>query len=396
MWNRFKIMVSFALRDVSKSKMVLFFTVLSLSLSYAVVFFSAGILGGFQEALGSGSIDTGGYLTIKPVKGSSLDNVEDIEAILKKEPNVSGYSVRDYGSIGYWRDAKYKGSGYAVMGIDLASEQRTTQVPFRIIRGRFLQPGEEGSAVIGMTLADSLEGKLYDGKDIALGEKITLVGPEGKKKDFTLVGIIDGKYFHPNWTTYLTKSDLEYLDNGRRNNEIAVNLVKPELMEQTRLSLAQKIKTAAVVTWREREGYIFNFITAVSFITTNVSAILIFAVFVVTSVFIFINVFQRRRQIGILKSMGASNYFVCAIYVLETMIYSLLSFALGFLIFALINRYSSDNPIPMLIGDVRVIFVGGDILRAFAVLMGASLAGSLLPIYVAVKIQIADVIRGSI
>ena len=96
---------------------------------------------------------------------------------------------------------------------------------------------------------------------------------------------------------------------------------------------------------------------AIKFITGNISNLLIITAFVIVSVIIYINVSQRRRQIGIIKSMGAKNSFVVAIYMVEALVYFILSFLLAFLVFLLIHIFFVNNPIPLLIGDFRTVIV---------------------------------------
>ena len=114
------------------------------------------------------------------------------------------------------------------------------------------------------------------------------------------------------------------------------------------------------------------------------------------SIIIFINVFQKKRQIGILKSMGASNKFVVTIYVVETFIYSILSYILGFLIFLLIHQYSLNNPVSLLIGDFHTVLNMKNIWISLITLFGAAIGGSFIPAYIAAKTKIVDVIRDNV
>lgn len=94
--------------------------------------------------------------------------------------------------------------------------------------------------------------------------------------------------------------------------------------------------------------------------------------------------------------MGASNRFIIAIYMVETLIYSTLSFVLGFLFFVLITLQSVKNPIPLLIGDFYIVFSPKDVLASLTILFLASIAGSFLPALSAARTRIVDVIRNSV
>ena len=396
--SRFRILVSFALRDVSKSRIILIFTIVSLGAAFTAVFLSAAILDGFQATLENGTIDTGGHLTIKPqADDKSIGNIDLIGQKLKSAENVQGYSVRSYGGFITRINGKYQGQGYASIGVDPMQERAASQIPNRVIAGRYLLPGDTNSVVIGVTLADALKGLMYDNKQVKVGDKIRYISPEtGKGGNYTVAGILDTKYFHPDWSSYFPKEELEWLDGSRKNSEIIVKLKDPSRLEETRKNLENILPNTAVFTWREREGYVFNIITVVNFITGTISNLLIVTTFVIMSVIIFINVFQKRRQIGILKSMGANNRFIVMVYILETLTYALISFAMGYLIFLLIHSFSLGNPVPLLIGDFHTVVVEKNMGKVLLVLLTASLVGSIFPAYTAARTRIVDVLRETV
>jgi len=107
-----------------------------------------------------------------------------------------------------------------------------------------------------------------------------------------------------------------------------------------------------------------------------------------------INVTQKKRQIGILKAMGATNKFIIGIYLIETLIYSVLSYLLGFLIFISIHLYYADHPTPLLIGDFRTVIDVQKIWISAITLSLAAFGGSFIPAYMAAKTKIVDVMRG--
>lgn len=299
-------MISYALRDISKSRIILACTIIGLSAAFTAVFLSVGVEDGFQVTLRNGSVDTGGEITIKPNGGNgSIENTDAIKRVLDETQNVGGYSFRSYGGPSMQIAGVYKMHGYAAIGVDPIEERSAVLIPERIIAGRYLLPTDTQSVVIGVTLADSLVGLMYDGKQIEVGDVIRYGSPlDGRWRDYRVVGIVDAKYFHPNWSSYFPKKELEWLDDSHRNIEIAVKLKDPSRMEETKTALQSSLQGVQVITWREREGYVMNIMDLVGFITGTINRLLVVTTFVIISVIIFINVFQKRRQIAILKAMG--------------------------------------------------------------------------------------------
>jgi lipoprotein-releasing system permease protein len=393
---RFSMLLSFALRDVSRSRLIFFLTLVSLSVSFSAAFLSSGLLRGMEAAMVDGTTGTGGELSIRP--GKNWVNIQDIDRVsevLRDTENVESFSVRSHGRLVVIRDGKISGSGYASVGIDIATESAVTTIPSSIVEGRFWHPHERDGVVIGVTLADALEQNLYDGKLAKVGDRIRFRSLEGKEKEYEILGIVDAKYFHPNWSVYFPKEELETLDNLKKDDEIAVRLQKAEESERVKTMLAQRLgESVRVFTWVEREGYVFNLISAIQLVTGGINKFLVIAVFAITTIMIFTNVFQRRRQIAVLKSMGATNASVLTIYFLEVVTYLILSYALGFLVFMLIYIYSWEHPLPLLIGDFRVQVQRSDVLWVIGVWAAAAFIGGGVPAYMAARTRIANVLRG--
>ncbi|MFZ2187456.1 MAG: FtsX-like permease family protein [Candidatus Moraniibacteriota bacterium] len=394
--SRLGILLSFVLRDVSKSRFVLIFTTISLSTAFTAVFLSAGILEGFQVMLKSGAIDTMGEIVIYPKDGEThIENIESISQEIKDTENVESFSVRDVGeAIIEYGDTKI--GPYATMGMEVAREASVTKLPEDITEGRFLNNKDSKNVVLGATLADALVGLQYDGRRVPIGGKVKISSGTGQQGEYTVVGILDGKTFAPNWVVYFNKDELDKFEPRYKDNQIVVKLKDPTQPAITKQILRQKKLDMQVVTWQDEAGFIANIVSATKFVTGSISGLLIIAVFVIMSVIIFINVSQRRRQIGILKSMGASNRFIVAIYVFEAFTYATISFAFGLLFFMLIHIHSTSNPMHTLIGDFHTEFNPQDIVPSLIVLVLASMGGSFFPALSAARTRIADVVRSGV
>ncbi len=394
MLSRFRILVSFALRDVSKSRIVLILTIVSLSTAFTAIFLSNGILEGFTGTLERGSINDAGYLHIKPAdEKAHIGNIDGVMDSLKTMENVQRYSLRSFGQIALKNGDKVL-QPYMSVGIIPSQESLVSKTPSHLVAGRYLTDTDTKSVVLGTALADALHGLVYDGRMIGVGSKIDAFGLSGNQGQYTVVGIVDGKNFIPNWMAFFPKKELERLDNSMQDSEIIVDLKDPALMETTRRAIGRAIPGVDVVTWKEDAGYITDIMQGVSLITSSISLLLILTVFIIMSVIIFINVLQHRRQIGILKSMGASSRFIVSIYLLESLVYSILSLALGLSIFLLMDVISNSHPVPMLIGDFYTKVVTGNIIIAFVIMNVAAIGGSILPATLAARTEIADVLMG--
>lgn len=394
--NKIFTILSFALRDASKSRLILVLVIISLSVAFAAIFTTTGILDGFKEVLERGATDWLGHIEITPANNQlSISNAQAIADSVKEMENISGVSIRSYAVGGI----KYKDkfiNPYAIMGVNPAGESQASALPYRLIEGEFVNSSNPQKITLGLNIADALIGKPFDGERIRIGEKIQLATTQNTINTYTVSGIIDAKTFNPNWTLFIDKTELEKLDSQRKDSEIIVTLKDPTQLQTTKTLVEEKNLGVTVSTWQEEAGYIEDIMEAVSFITLSIRRLVILSVFVVMSIIIFINVFQKRRQIGIIKSMGASNSFIISIYILETFIYSVLAYLLGFFIFLLIHQYSVNHPIPLLVGDFHTAFHVKTLWPTLLVLFIAAIGASFVPAYIASKTKIVNIIQGNI
>lgn len=391
--GKLKMLLSFALRDVLRSKIIFSLTILSLSVIFVAILLTGGILQGFDDSLSSTQIDAMGHLAILPPGDErAIENPDMIKEALRKIPNVQSFAERSNSDV----VVKYGDviiGPYFNKGVDINNEKTVSKLAQRMIAGRFLEDGDTKEVVIGSNLADALVDLEYDNKRIPVGEYITLTSPRGNVRKYKVVGILDAKTFFSNWVVFMTTKELKSFNDINDVSQIVVKLSDPSKLEEAKLAIENKNFPVEVQTWRQQAGFITDILVALGFITNSILSLLMIAVFVITSVIIYINFFQSRRQVGILKSMGASNGFVMGIYMVEAFIFATLSFGFSLGVFALVNRHSNQNPIPLMIGDFHTIFDVNDLLLTLAVLLLAAVAGSIIPARLAARTNIADVVR---
>ncbi len=90
-------------------------------------------------------------------------------------------------------------------------------------------------------------------------------------------------------------------------------------------------------------------------------------------------VMERTREIGILKSLGASKLYIVDVIFRETVLLALGGILVG-IIFSLVAKSGIDTR-----STLRVVVTGGWILRATGIAIGGAILGALYPAFKAAQ-----------
>jgi putative ABC transport system permease protein len=90
-------------------------------------------------------------------------------------------------------------------------------------------------------------------------------------------------------------------------------------------------------------------------------------------------VMERTREIGILKSLGASKFYIVNVILRETVLLAIAGIVVG-IVFSLIVRSGIDHR-----STLRVVVTGGWILKATAIAIVGAILGALYPAYKAAQ-----------
>ena len=388
--------LSYVFRDTVRSKTLLILILTVLAAASAAILLTLGVLEGFRTMLVEGERGWIGDVVISPRGGdASIRLSDEIEKKLLSMTAVEAFATRSHSQT-IVRFGEKKSIPFRTIGIATADDRRVTWLESKVIEGQFFSDNHSTDEVLlGKGLADDLVGIEDDGQIIHVGEMVSILAPDGTYRSMKVRGILDAKNFSPNWILYMQKGDLEKMDGSGRNAQMVVKLRPGEDPVVVRQALQNEFPTAVARTWEEESQYVRDIMEAVTFITLSIRDLLVMTIFLVISIIISIDVNQKRRQIGILKSMGASNGFIVLAYITQAFLYAVIGTCLGSILFLFAWLWSGTNPIPLLIGDFRLYQTPGIILQTALTVFLASLIGALSPAWVAARAKIIDDMRGT-
>lgn len=319
-------------------------------------------------------------------KRTDLKRPAALEAILSQFPHVIAVAPSTGGQAFLIRGARQ--FGVTVRGAEPIKQEAITHLEEDIVAGRWLTIGQN-DIVLGYKLATDT--------GVSLGDTVTLLSSEGIRATFRVAGIYEtGQNQVDGTTVFLTLRAAQRLYGaGRDVSSISVKLDDPWQANKVSqmISDSMGLKTES---WMVEQAQFVNAFAAQNGTRIMISLFSLAAsAFGISSVLI-VSVLQRSRQIGILKSMGATDRQILRVFALQGLFISLIGALTGaaagygllrFLsIFKQVARFGkSDQLFPAVIEPS--VF-----LAAMGAAVIATLGASILPAWRAAKTNPVEVI----
>ncbi len=251
-------------------------------------------------------------------------------------PRIDGFALVSF------KDKTY---GASITGIDLEREKQVSILWKKIFKGRFLEKGDRGKAVIGVKLAKNLR--------VGIGDKIAVVaqGRDGSigAKLFEIVGLLK--------TSILELDRMKILISIEDADEIfsmaghitTIVLYFPTdhiKLEQVKAELQQVAgKELEIIDWKQMMPEVLEMIEF-----DRSSAYIFYALLVLIVAFgllntIYMAVFERRKEFAILRAMGMKRARILLMIILESIYIAAIGAVAGFLLSWPIVLYFVDHPI---------------------------------------------------
>lgn len=230
-----------------------------------------------------------------------------------------------------------------VIGIVPKGNERISSLSKAVVLGHFLSPGNDHQILIGLSLADAL--------GAVVGDSISIISPAGiersltqfyqpKVENFVVGGIYqsdnkdyDGYYAFVN----LPAAQYLFASPDSTVSAAMVNGVDAKLFDMNKSSevksrLQKMFPGDRVETWYDLHKELYQMMTIERIVAYIVlSLIIMIAAFNILGS-LTMTVIEKRREIGALKAMGATQSGIMKIYLFEGFLVGLVGSVLGLLI----------------------------------------------------------------
>lgn len=372
-------------------------TIFLMAIAFVNLVFITSLFNGIIDGTNQQIINTyTGHLMVVPKTGDTFDSTTSILESIEDVPGVAAASsqLQLPASI---RFGDTKGS-WPILAVDPDRERGVINVAEKMTSGAYLQPDDTDGIIIGRQIAGGkdVEMDTFSLHGVKVGDHVT-VAFEGLARDFTVRGIFWTKYISTDERAYITTKALEAMAPTLHNKSdtIIIRLNNVKLQDQVKNELLGLSAPVKVYTWQEVSG-LMKTVTS-SFLSINVLMTFVGVLITAVTIFIviYVDIFGRRRQIGILRAIGLPMHIVRSTYVLQTLYYSIFGVLFGTgIFFGAVVPYFNHHPFRLPICDAVLVIDRYDFfIRAVVVILVAILSG-LIPAISLTRGKLLNAISG--
>jgi ABC-type lipoprotein release transport system permease subunit len=296
---------------------------LAMGLSLGMMMFYDGLMDGFNQAIAGNAVRVlGGNIQVhaegyrEKVESNPLITIADDTAIVQaalSQPNVIAASRRiQTGGLISNREGSFSMS---IIGIEPEAEAPVSLIAEHIVEGRYIEPTDEDSVLIGKGLAEALS--------LKVGDRVTMVGSDihkqNRQRTMTVIGIYDlGIPSIEKATSYISLTEAQDLFGLHGQvTEIQITLKQVGTEAAVVSALSSALPGYEVDAWNENYPELGNAVGRKNIVMDIFSVIIVMISGIGILNLLLMAIYERTREIGLLGAMGLKPHQIATIFILE-------------------------------------------------------------------------------
>ena len=357
-----------------------------ISIAIAAQIFIGLLITSLQQTLIDRTVGNQPQITIQPANEAlTIQGWEQLKTEIEQTDLVGAVSVSASGNA-----FLYKGNRNApvlVRGFDSEADS-IYGLQDSIYEGRWEH--SQNAIIVGKNLKDDF--------GLVLGEEVLLRTAEGKTGSFAVSGFFDLGISQLNQSWIITdvqssQSLFGYTD-GITDIEITVQdlFAADEIAAELESHLNDP--RLRVENWKEQNEQLLSGLQGQSISSIMIQVFIILSVVIAISAILAITVFQKSRQLGILKAMGITDRSASLIFIFQGLIIGLIGSVAGILLglgllFGFSAGTSQQGAQPLIDIDIEYGFIA----LSWVIAITASVLATLVPARRSLRLNPIDVIR---
>ncbi len=289
-------------------------------------------------------------------------------------------------------DVSYLGKTGSVSLTGVDQKVWSSMTTSEVAEGRMLDSADQNVVVIGGRLASS-----YFEQPVGINKMVTI-----EDSAFQVVGILDD-----NSNSIIMPIQMAYQVLDDKENDVYDSIVV-KIKDEDNLDMAiekieKKLMTVRHVSEKDRDFSISSnkqtqearaeMMSSMSAFLVAIAAVSLIVGAVGIANTMFTSVLEKTKEIGIMKSIGARNYDIMRIFLLNAALIGLVGGILGVVLGTILS-----GALPMLMGEAGMLRAGtfvslNSIILALSVSLIVGIVAGIVPAYQASKLKPVDALR---
>jgi putative ABC transport system permease protein len=400
--GRYPVSLYLAVRAIRRgNRGTLALTILIIALVVVLMNFLSMIIGGVVMIYNQQMIDYQyGHVTIEPKeKELYIENSDGLVRSLTRIPGVTGVSAHLSTGATITNSKNGKFQTKSLTAFDPGDETTVTRYHLRIMEGDFLSKGDTGQILIGSLLAgneDEAEDKVPSLGGVRVGDMVSVAYGNGEVKSYRVKGIFETEGVLIDSSAFITRREMDsVMPTEDRATEILVRGTSAADAGRLKYAIMNYGVEEKVRTWNEKgKGILGDAIASFSLLNTIMTFVCLVVASVVVFIVTFINIINRRKQIGILKAIGIRRQAIVGSYLLQVLFLCSCGVIAGILILNGIAMVLTVFPLRFPMGYITPVIDYSGILLSIVLLFAVSLVSGYIPAWRVANEEILNAMRG--
>jgi len=381
------------------NKKTLIFIIFVLALIFMNLVFLPSMIGGISGMFTVFMQYPYGDIVVEPSEDNTyINNADNVLQIVRAVPEVKAATKRlDVGaSIKY----KQKVVGSTITGLMPSEEEDVSNYPNIIKEGDFLGDLSRDEIIIGAMLVEGYFGsEIYDNLGgVRVGSLVDVTYSNGVVRTYKVKGVMEGTFELIDLNALMHYKEIEDVFGlgGKEATSVVIKLKDNSDSEKVKEKIIGAGVKEPVFTSDEKSDAILRqamqsigMIDVVSkFVSLIIGAALILII-------IYINVLNRKKEIGILKAIGITPSSIVISYAFISMFYVSMGILAGLVLYFVLMYYFIVNPVTFY-DTIKIIpeIQGGLIIKSISTMLVMSVVAGILPAWRVSKESILEAIWG--
>ena len=332
------------------NKKTLMFIVFVLSLIFMNLVFLPSMIGGVS-GLFTGFMQDYPYgdIVIEPT-GDNI-YINNADNVLKKVRAVEGVRAGTKRlDVGASINHKQKVVGVTITGVLPIEEYDISRYPYIISEGDFLSDLSRDEIIIGAMIAGTGFGsEIYDNLgEVRPGAFVDVTYSNGIKRTYKVKGIMEGTFEVVDLNALVHYKEIEdvYGLEGKEATSVVVRVDEQGTEDQMKDKIRDAGVNEEIFTWADKsESLLRQAMQSIGAIDTMSTIVSLIVGAALVLIIIYINVLNRKKEIGILKAVGITPNSIVLSYAFLSMFYVSMGILAGLVLYFTLMIYFQANPV---------------------------------------------------